>query len=310
MTLRQIRMLLALAALWGASFLFIRVAVDDLGPVVLADGRLLLAVAGLVAILAVVRRRAAPRRVPLRRYVLLGAVNAALPFTLIAAAETRLDASLAAILNASTPLFAALVAAVVGDEAMTGRRALGLVFGVGGVGLVVGLAHVDADLAFFAAAGASLLAALCYAVGTTYAKHAMTGEAPATIAYGQLLAAGILLAPLVAVVPPHHAPTGGDLAALGALAVACTSIAYLIYFRLVAEVGPTSTLTVTYLVPVFGVLWAAIFLGERVTVGTLAGGALILASVGLVTGTSLSRRPVPAPAPAAPSPARAAERSG
>jgi drug/metabolite transporter (DMT)-like permease len=296
MTLRQLRMLLALASLWGASFLFIRVAVDDLGPVVLADGRLVLAVVGLVAILALARRPAAARRAPLGRYLLLGAVNAAMPFTLIAAAETRLDASLAAILNASTPLFAALVAAVVGDEAMSARRALGLAFGVGGVALVVGLAHVEADLGFFLACGASLLAALCYAVGTTYAKHAMAGEAPATLAYGQLLAAGIVLAPLVAAVPPHHAPTGGDLAALAALAVACTSVAYLIYFRLVAEVGPTSTLTVTYLVPVFGVLWAAIFLGEHVTAGTLAGGALILASVALVTGTSLSRRPAPAAA--------------
>src|SRR5439155_7126840 len=158
MTLRQIRMLVALAALWGASFLFIRVAVDDLGPVVLADGRLLLAVAGLVAILALARRPAAARRVPVRRYLLLGAVNAALPFTLIALAETRLDASLAAILNASTPLFAAIVAALVGDEAFTARRAFGLLLGMGGVGLVVGLAHVSFDWAFAGAAACSLAA--------------------------------------------------------------------------------------------------------------------------------------------------------
>src|SRR5204862_8238719 len=101
------------------------------------------------------------------------------------------------------------------------------------------------------------------------------------------------LLPLVAAVPPPHAPDGGDLAALAALAVACTSLAYLLYFRLVSEVGPTSALTVTYLVPVFGVLWAAVFLGESVTVGTLAGGALILASVALVTGTSVSRPRLP-----------------
>src|SRR3954453_18460327 len=296
MTFRQIRMLLVLAALWGASFLFIRVAVDDLGPVVLADGRLIVAVIGLVAILALARRPAPPRGVALSRYLLLGVVNAALPFTLIAAAETRLDASLAAILNASTPLFAALVAALVGDERMTARRGLGLVFGVAGVGLVVGLAHVDTDLAFFAAAGASLLAALCYAVGTTYAKHVMGGEAPATIALWQLLWAGVALLPVVALVRPPHAPTGGDLAALAALAVAGTSGAYLLYSRLVVEVGPTSTLTVTYLVPVFGVLWAALFLGERITAGTLAGGALILASVALVTGTAVSRLPVRLPA--------------
>src|SRR3954462_8210712 len=148
MSLRQTRMLLALAAVWGASFLFIRIAVDDLGPVVLADGRLLVAAAALAPFVAFSARRT----VALRRYLVLGVLAAAMPFTLIALAETRLDASLAAILNASTPLFAALVAAAVGDERMTRRRAAGLLLGMAGVGLVVGLAHVQTDLAFFGAA--------------------------------------------------------------------------------------------------------------------------------------------------------------
>src|SRR3954470_20038865 len=148
MTARQVRMLLALAALWGASFLFIRVAVDDLGPVVLTDARLLLAAAALAPLVAGGLRRSAP----LRRYVLLGIGNAAIPFALIALAETRIEASMAAILNASTPLFAALVAALVGDERLTARRGAGLLLGVAGVALVVGLAHVDTDLAFFGAA--------------------------------------------------------------------------------------------------------------------------------------------------------------
>jgi len=289
MTLRQVRMLLALAALWGASFLFIRVAVDELGPVVLADARLLLAAAALAPFVL----RGLRRTAPLRRYLFLGAINAALPFTLIAAAETRIDASLAAILNASTPLFAALVAAAVGDERMTGRRAFGLALGMGGVALVVGLAHVEADLAFFLAAAASLGAALCYAVGTTYVKHRMTGEPPGTLALFQTAAAGLVLLPAIAVAQPPHAPDAGDLAAVAALAIGSTSLAYLLYFRLVAEVGPTSTLTVTFLVPVFGVLWATIFLGEQLGAGTVAGGALILASVAFVTNTrvpSLVRR--------------------
>jgi len=272
-------MLLALAAVWGASFLFIRVAVDDLGPVALADGRLLLAAAALAPFVA----RGARRRVALRRYLLVGAINAALPFTLIALAETRIDASLAAILNASTPLFSAVVAAAVGDEPFTARRAAGLALGIGGVGLVVGLAHVRADLAFFGAAACSLAAALCYALGTTYVRHAMAGEPPATLALFQQLAAGAILLPVVAAVPPPHAPDAGDLGALAGLAVLSTSLAYLLYFRLVTEVGPTSTLTVTFLVPVFGVLWATLFLGEHVGVGTLGGAALILVSVAFVT---------------------------
>src|SRR4051812_2476247 len=286
LTLRQTRMLLALAAVWGASFLFIRVAVDDLGPVALADGRLLLAALALAPFVL----RGLRRTAPIRKYVLLGAINAALPFTLIALAETRIDASLAAILNASTPLFSAVVAAAVGDEPFTARRAFGLALGIGGVALVVGLAHVDADLAFFGAAACSLAAALCYAIGTTYVKHAMAGEPPGTLALFQQLAAGLVLLPLVAAVPPRHVPDSGALLALAGLAVLSTSLAYLLYFRLVAEVGPTSTLTVTFLVPVFGVLWATVFLGEHLGAGTLLGGALILLSVAFVTGTSLSRR--------------------
>jgi drug/metabolite transporter (DMT)-like permease len=164
-------MLLALAAVWGASFLFIRVAVDDLGPVALADGRLLLAAAALAPFVA----RRASRRVPLRRYLFVGAVNAALPFTLIALAETRIDASLAAILNASTPLFSAVVAAAVGDEAFTIRRAGGLALGIGGVGLVVGLAHVNADLAFFGAAACSLGAASTWAPARCSARCSSSG---------------------------------------------------------------------------------------------------------------------------------------
>src|SRR3954453_487043 len=285
LTLRQIRMLLALAAVWGASFLFIRVAVDDLGPVVLADARLLLAAAALAPFVAFSARRT----VPLRRYVALGVVNAALPFTLIALAETRLDASLAAILNASTPLFAALIAAIIGDELMTRRRAAGLVLGMAGVAVVVGLAHVEADLAFFGAAACSLGAALCYAAGTTYLKHTTEGEAPGTLALYQLAAGGFVLLPLVAAVPPPPAPDAGDVLALAGLAIGSTSLAYLLFFRLVAEVGPTSTLTVTFLVPVFGVLWGTLFVGQEKPRGTIAGGALILASVGLVTGMRLPR---------------------
>lgn len=279
-------MLVALAAVWGASFLFIRICVDDLGAVSLASGRLLLAAATLAALLLPARRLSRPRA-PVRRYVLLGAVNAAAPFTLIALAEKRLDASLAAIINASTPLFSAVVGALAGDERITRRRGIGLVLGMAGVGLVVGLAHQTVNVAFLLSAGCSVLAALCYAIGTTYAKHALAGEPPNTLAFGQQIAAGTLMLPLVALSPPPHPGNAGALAALAALAVASTALAYLIYFRLLAEVGPTNTLAVTFLVPIFGVLWAAIFLGEQLTVGTLAGGAVILVSVSLVTGTRM-----------------------
>src|SRR3954468_8561399 len=132
-TARQVQMLVALAAVWGASFLFIRVSVDDLGPVAVADWRLLGAAATLALLLIPTGRLVRPRA-PWRKYFLLGAVNAAAPFTLIALAEKRLDASTAAIINASTPLFSALVGAAVGDERITARRGAGLVLGMAGGG--------------------------------------------------------------------------------------------------------------------------------------------------------------------------------
>jgi drug/metabolite transporter (DMT)-like permease len=265
-------MLLALAALWGSSFLFIKVAVDELGPVALACGRVFLAAAALI-VLTRARARLG------WKWVALGAINGSAPFVLIGFAEGRIGASLAAILNAATPLFSLLVA---GDP-LTRRRVAGLVVGMGGVALVVGLAPVDLSGRFLVGAAASLGAALCYAIGTSYVRRSFSGMPPATLALGQQLGAGVVLLPFVALAPPH-ALNGGDVAALVALAIPCTAVAYLLYFRLVAEVGPTSTLTVTMLVPVFGVLWAAVFLGEHVGIGTILGGLVVLASVRLVTG--------------------------
>jgi drug/metabolite transporter (DMT)-like permease len=286
-TPRQTQMLLALAALWGGSFLFIKVAVDELGPVALACGRVFLAAAALV-VLTRARARLG------WKWVALGAINASAPFVLIGFAEGRIGASLAAILNAATPLFSLLVA---GDP-LTRRRVAGLVVGMGGVALVVGLAPVDLSGRFLVGAAASLGAALCYAIGTTYVRRSFSGMPPATLALGQQLGAGVVLLPFVALAPPH-ALNGGDVAALAALAIPCTAVAYLLYFRLVAEVGPTSTLTVTMLVPVFGVFWAAVFLGEHVGIGTILGGLVVLASVRLVTGPGVPDRARDS-APAAP----------
>ncbi len=131
--------------------------------------------------------------------------------------------------------------------------------------------------------GASVLAALAYAVAGHLTRARFTGVPPLELSIGQLVAATVLLTPLLAVVPPGRAPDGGELVAVAALGLACTAVAYLIYFRLIAEVGATSAITVTYLVPVFGVLWGVLFRDERITAGVLAGAALVLVGVLLVT---------------------------
>jgi len=280
---RDLATLLLLAAIWGASFLFIRVAAPVLGPVALMEARVLLASVALV-VYALALRRFPELRPRWRAYLILGAINAAAPFTLIATAELTLTASLAAILNATTPLFAAVVAAVWLRERITGRRALGLALGLAGVAVLVGWSPLPLNGSVILAVVTSLAAALFYALGGVYSSRAFGGAPPLALAVGQQLGATAVLLPFVAVRPPVSAPSGAVVLTVLALALLPTAFGYILYFRLIANVGPTKTLTVTFLVPVFGLLWSAIFLREPVGAGTLVGLAIILSSLTLVTG--------------------------
>jgi drug/metabolite transporter (DMT)-like permease len=299
-TARQVAMLLVLAALWGASFLFMRVAVPALGPVVLADARVALAGVALLAYAVAIGARPA-LRARWRDYLLLGAINAALPFTLLSAAELEIDASLAAVLNAMAPLCGAIVAAVWLGQRITLAAKAGLVLGVVGVGLVVGLSPFTVDLPFVAAVLACLGAAFAYGVGANLVRVRFAGEPPLSMAIGQQLAAAAVLLPLVPVVPVRSAPDAVDIACVAALALASTGVAYLLYFRLLAELGATGGMTAIFVVPVFGVLWGALFLDETIHLATVAGGAVILVSVWLITRAPAA---VPARAASATSPAR------
>jgi drug/metabolite transporter (DMT)-like permease len=282
MTARQIAMLLGLAALWGASFLFMRVAVPEFGPVALADARVALAGAALLAYAAAIGSRPA-LRARWRDYLLLGSVNAALPFTLLSAAELEIEASLAAVLNALAPMCGAIVAAIWLHERVTHGAKLGLVLGVAGVALVVGLSPFTIDVPFALAVLACLAAAFAYGVGANIVRVRFAGEPPLAMAIGQQLAAAVVLLPLLPLVPLRATPDAVDVACLLALALGSTGVAYLLYFRLLAELGPTRGMTVIFVVPVFGVLWGAVFLGEAVHLATLLGGAVILFSVWLIT---------------------------
>jgi drug/metabolite transporter (DMT)-like permease len=165
--------------------------------------------------------------------------------------------------------------------------------GVGGVALVVGLSPFTIDLPFVAAVLACLAAAFAYGIGANLVKVRFAGEPPLAMAIGQQLAAALVLLPLVPLVPVRAAPDAVDIACLLALALASTGVAYLLYFRLLAELGPTGGMTVIYVVPVFGVLWGALFLDEAIHLSTIAGGAVILLSVWLIT-----RRPATPAVPA------------
>jgi drug/metabolite transporter (DMT)-like permease len=296
MTPRQIAMLLVLAALWGASFLFMRVAVPAFGPVLLADARVAIAGVALLAYAGAIRARPALRH-RWRDYLLLGAINAALPFALLAAAELEIEASLAAVLNAMAPMCGALVGAVWLRQRVTHGAAVGLVLGVGGVALVVGLSPFTIDLPFVLAVLACLAAAFAYGIGANLVKVRFTGEPPLAMAIGQQFAAALVLLPAVPFVPLRATPDALDVACVLALALASTGVAYLLYFRLLAELGPTGGMTVIFVVPVFGVLWGALFLGEAIHLSTLAGGAVILFSVYLITRAARGAPSASVPAP-------------
>jgi drug/metabolite transporter (DMT)-like permease len=285
---RDLGALVLLAALWGASYTFIRVAVPAFGPFALMGLRVALA-ASILALYAAVLACGMPKlRSRWREFLIVGATNSAIPFSLIAAAEIELTASLAAILNSTTVLFAAAVAAVWIGEALTMKKVFGLVIGFVGVAVLVGWDPVPLSGIVLLSVGAMLAASLSYAIGGVYVKRTFAGVPPLAMAIGQQAGAATLLLPLAAATFPEEAPPLPAALSALALTVLSTAVAYLLYFRLIENVGPTKTLTVTFLIPVFGLLFGVVLLGEPVGVGTLVGFGIILYSVALVTEVRLS----------------------
>lgn len=278
--------LVVLAALWGGSFLFMRIASPAIGPLLLADVRVLIA-GGALLVYAATFGQVPPFRARWKGYFVMGALNAALPFSLISAAELHLTAGLAAILNATTPLFAAIVSAVWLNEELTVRKMVGVLLGLAGVGVLVGWGPLELEPLVVLSAGASLLAAVLYAFAGVYARINFIGEPPLALSIWQQMAAGILLFPMAlpatAIAHPNLYLTVEVGVSVIALALLSTSLAFLLYFRLIARVGPTKTLSATFLVPVFAVLWGVLLLRETVHAGTLLGMGTILLAVFLVT---------------------------
>jgi drug/metabolite transporter (DMT)-like permease len=273
--------LVALAAIWSASFVFIRVLVPVLGPLWVATLRVLIAGAALVAWFAFVRLDANVRG-HWRGYLLVGLLSAALPFVLFAYAALELPASYLVILNAATPLFAALASALWLSEPLTLAKLAGLAAGMSGVALVSGAGPIAPDAAFALAVAASLAATLCYALaGVWLKKHGSALRPTAVAGWSQLFAAFVLL-PIAFATPIPGPITPLAIANLLALALVCSGIAFLLYYRLIADVGPTRAMTVTFLLPALGMVWGALFLDETVTLPMVGGAALIVAGTALV----------------------------
>jgi len=281
-------MLLGLAVVFGSTYFFGDLALQSFGPLTVAAGR----VAGAATILTVAVL-ARGHRFPSDAktwwaLLVMGAINNALPFSLIFWGQTRIDSALAAILNAMTPIFTVLLAHLVGNERLSGRRIAGVLFGFVGVAVLIGPGALRRLDPTNAAEGAVLLAALSYATAGLWGRrfrHLPTDVA----AGGMLIASSAILLPAAAWIerPWTAIPTGTSLAAIAILGLFCTALAYLLYFRLLARVGATNLLLVTFLLPVVAMALGAVFLGEHLAVGDFIGLALILMGLATIDGRLL-----------------------
>jgi drug/metabolite transporter (DMT)-like permease len=292
--------LLVLGALWGASFMFLRVLAPVIGAVPTAGLRVGVGGLAFLPYFALVRFR--PRwRAHWVHYTVVGLFNVAAPMLLFSYAAVHIPASYSVIINSSTPLFGTLLAAVFLSQKLTVRGMAGLVVGMVGVALVAGSGSTgDGTTGFWLGIGACLVAAVCYALSGVYVKRRAHGVDPVGTAGCSQLLAGLVILPFWMTDLPGIPFTWPIVLNVLALAVLCTTIGFLLYFRLIADVGPARAMMVALLTPLFGVGWSALFLDERITWSVAGGCVLIIASAALVL-----VRSKPQEAPSEPVPSRA-----
>jgi drug/metabolite transporter (DMT)-like permease len=291
MRMREYAALFGLALIWGASFLFIKIAVSEVSPGTLVAGRLICALVTLGAIAALHRELLAGWRRFTWYSLLVGAVNITAPYLLIGWGEVSIASGTASILNATTPLFAVPLAhwwRGAGHERLTWRRVGGVVLGFAGVAVLVGpeaFQFGQSDPWALAGEGAVLLAAACYAVGALLSRR-YTQAAPLVGPIGSQAGALLLVLPVAALwSPPTQVPSVSAIGAIVMLGVPGLAIAYLLYFWLIRHVGPTRTTLVTYLLPCTALVWGALLLHEQISWNDVAGLALVLLGTMLTNGT-------------------------
>jgi len=281
MSALQAILLLSLSAIWGSSFMFMRYLAPLVGPFLTADMRMLIAGLFLLALFAVTGFRLDWKR-NWKRFVVIGLVNSGLPFLLFSFAALYVPASVESVLNALSPLFGAVFSAIWLGESLTARKVVGLVVGASGVVAIASFGSLPSSPLLPYAIAACVLATACYGLGGVYIKKRAADLAPRAMAAGSQFSAGLIVLPLAAAFRPAAMPGPSTIAALVVFALLCSAIAYLIYYKLMAELGPTKALTVTFLIPVFGMLWGWILLGERISAAMLGGSAMVLVGTGLV----------------------------
>jgi drug/metabolite transporter (DMT)-like permease len=285
MNTANITRLILLAAIWGGSYALMRVVAPVFGGWDTALLRVLIAGAALVGFAMIVRADLQWRRW-WKQYLFVGLFNSAIPFALISHAMKTLPAGYGAIINSLSPFFGMIFAAILLSERITWPRIVGLLLGLGGVFLLVNLGPIAITPSVIIGVLCCTLATLSYGFISVWVKKHVTGAPPLGIAGAALLLSGLAMTPVSLTLGSHPTtmPPLHVWIALLALALVCSAIAYLLYFRLIKDLGPTKAISVTFLIPFFGVLWGAIFFDERLTLGAAAGGALVLIGMTLVLG--------------------------
>jgi drug/metabolite transporter (DMT)-like permease len=279
----DLAMLLLLGALWGASFLFMRMGADAFGSTALAGLRAIGAALCFLPLLA-----SAGRRAELRRHAwpiaVVGVSNGALPYLLFSFAARSLPAGLSAIFDALTPLLVAASGWLWLGQKLDRMRLAGLLVGLAGVLWLIGGSAEGMRGGSGWAMAACLGAVACYAFTAHYSERRLPAVSSLTAAAGGQFVSALLLAPATLACWPAQPPDAAAWAAMAGLAVLCTAVAYVLFFQLIARTGAARTMVVLYLIPAFAVLWGALFLGERVTLAMAGGCAVILLGVALTTG--------------------------
>ena len=280
--------LLGLAAIWGASFLFMRIIAPELGAVPTAFFRVSIAAAGLLVILAVMRVKW-DFQGKFKTVLLLGVINSGIPATMYSVAAQVLPAGYSAIFNATTPLMGVLIGGLFFSERLTPSKLAGVSLGLLGVGVLTRAGPVAFDLELLMGALACLVATTCYGFAGFLARRWLDqrgGLDSRLSALGSMLGATLFLLPLFAYSAISHPPASwggwpvwGSLLGLG---LVCTALAYVLYFRLLTAIGPVRSMTTTFLIPPFGVLWGALLLGEPLSMAHLYGGLLIAGALWMV----------------------------
>ncbi|HTD03239.1 DMT family transporter [Undibacterium sp.] len=288
MKLSDLIRLLSLSAIWGASFLFLRIIAPVIGAMPTAFFRVMFATVGLLILLLAMRVKW-DMKGKLGVAMLLGVVNSGIPFVMYSLAAKVLPAGYSAIFNATTPLMGVVIGALFFKDRLNAAKIAGVLFGLAGVAVLTRTGPVALSGDILLGAAACLVATACYGLASFLTKKWISdkgGLDSKLIAFASQLGATALLLPFFAYTavssPPASWGNTGVWLALAGLGFICTSLAYILYFRLIADLGPVKSLTVTFLIPPFGVLWGALFLGEQLSMAHAAGGALIGIAVWMV----------------------------